>query len=223
MDKSVIAYRLRFARLVVVEFAIFTVELDALHGFATLTEEFLQTQAERFSVDLSGPKDLPPGDGEFEAYAGWYQKQEDLQVTFPSILRFSLLVSAYGMLENLMTKICQGIGELKGHSVTLEDLHGQGIERAKLYLNKVAQVNFPGNSQEWSRIRSLGKLRNKVVHAGRTIGSEVKLRTEFTQVPGVSIDTEGSINLDSAFIPSVVDSLRAFAVRLEHSLEPLSS
>jgi hypothetical protein len=223
MDKSVMAYRLGFARLVVIELAIFEVELEALHGFATLTEEFLQAQAERLSLEPSVPKDLQPGDEEFEAYAGWYQRREDLQATFPSILRSSLLISAYAMLENLMARICHGIAELKDHSVSLEDFHGKGIQRAKLYLNKVAQIEFPGNSQEWSRICSLGKLRNIVVHAGRAIRPDDRLRTEFKQVPGVSVDEEGEIRLDSDFIPSVVNSLRAFRARLEHALEPLSS
>lgn len=224
MNKSVIVDRLKFARLVVIEQAIFAAELNALHDFATLTESFLGAQAERFAIDTSVPKGLQPGDEEFEAYAGWYQNGEDLQTTFQEILRFSLLVSAYAMLENLMTKVCKGIGEFKGHSVALEDLQDKGVKRAKLYLKKVAQVEFPDKGQEWSRICSLGKLRNKVVHAGRTIGlNEVDLRTEFSQLAGVSVDTEGAIQLDPTFIPTVVDLFRAFAAQLEHALETLSS
>lgn len=213
MDTSVMLHHLAFARLVVIELAIFKAELDALRNFAVLTEDFLEKQVEQLTLDPSVPKYLQPGDEEFEAYSSWYQTKDDLQATFLEILRSSLLVSAYAMLENLMAKICRGIGELKGHSVALEDLHGKGIERARLYLQKVAQLEFP-ESQEWSQILRLGRLRNKVVHAGRTIGADVNLRTDLNQVPGVSVDAEGAIRLDSAFIPSVVGSLREFRLGL---------
>ncbi len=159
------------------------------------------------------PKDLD--DEEFEGYASWYKKREDFQTTFPDILRCSLLVSAYALFENIMIQICRGIRELEGHSDALEDFPGKGIKRATVYLKKVAQVKFLDSGEAWSQLLRLGRLRNKIVHAGRTIGSDEKLRAEFNQVPGVSIDIEGMIRLDSTFIPAVVDALHAFAAQIE--------
>jgi hypothetical protein len=47
----------------------------------------------------------------------------------------------------------------------LNDLNGQGIERAKLYLKKVANIDGPFNSRSWQKIKKYAELRNVMAHA----------------------------------------------------------
>ena len=99
----------------------------------------------------------------------------ELQVVgrhFPNILRKSFIVSLYSFLEYWLMRECR---TRKGNDILLSpsDIRGENdIDRARTYLTKVLQVNFPNNTQEWEEIQNIRKLRNCIVHNHGKCGGE---------------------------------------------------
>lgn len=90
------------------------------------------------------------------------QKAEANDV-FPQVVRASLFATGYGALEHFMVSVCKHSQHyLPGP--TLKDLRGEGIIRARLYLTKVAAIDFP-DTPEWKDLAIFGALRNALVHA----------------------------------------------------------
>jgi hypothetical protein len=84
---------------------------------------------------------------------------------YPQLLRASLFSTAYGLFENFLNTICkQSHSQGYVDGVTLKDLRGDGINRAKLYLAKVVKT-MPPDGPEWQDLSDYGLLRNSLVHA----------------------------------------------------------
>jgi hypothetical protein len=91
------------------------------------------------------------------------EMKADAADAYPQILRASLFGTAYGIFEHFLNAICkQSQGHVQG--VTLKDLRGEGIQRAKLYLTKVAGMPLQ-DTPEWQDLGDYGYLRNSLVHA----------------------------------------------------------
>lgn len=69
--------------------------------------------------------------------------------------RKSTLVSVYSFLENSMNSLCRHLCARHIYPVKLNDLRGEGIVRAKDYLEKLAQVDFSSINGEWSHLMTL--------------------------------------------------------------------
>jgi hypothetical protein len=84
---------------------------------------------------------------------------------FPSLQWLSLFNTAYSVFEKNMNYLCR-LAEIKTKSnFKLNDLNGQGIQRAKLYLKKVASIDTPFSDQLWHKITKYADLRNVMAHA----------------------------------------------------------
>lgn len=90
-------------------------------------------------------------------------RYKDFERNFPKILRRSLFVSLYAVLESILNNECSSRRKPE-ILLALSDIRGDGIERAKIYLEKVLKMNFPSRSVEWQEIRNFSKLRNCLVH-----------------------------------------------------------
>ncbi|MDO8886079.1 hypothetical protein [Candidatus Oleimmundimicrobium sp.] len=95
-----------------------------------------------------------------EHYAEIYR---ELTEELPLIFRNSLFVLSYSTIENFLNRYCKRAKEACGLKLTLNDLKDGGIERAKNYLKKVAEIDFPENG-EWAEIKHYNRIRNFIVH-----------------------------------------------------------
>jgi hypothetical protein len=64
------------------------------------------------------------------------------QFTYPDIHRTALVIGIYVFLEDQLNGLCHTIGESMKMRLDLADLGGKGIERALLFLSKVAEFNL---------------------------------------------------------------------------------
>src|SRR5947208_3490271 len=60
--------------------------------------------------------------------------------TLPRLQWYAQLLIAYGYFEKLINDVCQEIKLERGISLSLKDLQGHGITRARNYLVKVAHI-----------------------------------------------------------------------------------
>jgi hypothetical protein len=103
------------------------------------------------------------------------ESKADAADAYPQILRASLFGTAYGIFEHFLNAICKqshSQGYVQG--LALKDLRGDGIQRAKLYLTKVAKITLP-DTPEWQDLSDYGLLRNSLVHAQGYLAENDKL------------------------------------------------
>jgi hypothetical protein len=94
---------------------------------------------------------------------------EKIENVFPNLLRRSLFIYVYSVLENALNNCCR---LLNFQGRPLEDVKnkGRGIERARRYLED-AKVSFP--TEKWEEIIYYKKLRNCIIHnQGRLKGCD---------------------------------------------------
>jgi hypothetical protein len=90
-----------------------------------------------------------------------YQKLSD---DFTYIQRNSIFIMTFSVFENELNSICKVLGRNSNLKLAPTDLNGRGIERSKLYLEKVVEINFPKDSTLWAEIKNNNHIRNLAVH-----------------------------------------------------------
>jgi hypothetical protein len=97
--------------------------------------------------------------------------------------------------------------------ILLDDIHGSGINRAKIYLVKVLNTSFPfENDSAWEKIQWFGKIRNCIVHAeGKVKDSNLKKYIE--NHPNLHCEMRfgnDSVVLDEGFCEEAIAVIGAF-------------
>jgi hypothetical protein len=194
--------------------------IDNLRQCHRLVEEFLEKAMSDFKERLESqaaklPAELRDDFLEFRSPEHW-----QLSEVFPEMLRSSLFNTAYSHLEVALNDICLLVK--RDYAVSVDDMKGKGIWRAKLYLQKVAQVPFPDQSQSWSGILVLNKFRNTFTHAygvvpldtsGDFARNFVKAHPDMLQ-----IDRVNRVVLSGKFVPYALDTIAAFLDELYAAL-----
>lgn len=85
---------------------------------------------------------------------------------FTNLMRSSFFVSLYSYLEAWLNNECrESQKENLQTKISLDDIHGAGIHRAKLYMLKVLDTSFPfDDDPSWEQIQWFSKIRNCIVH-----------------------------------------------------------
>ena len=191
--------------------------LEQLRQYSMKFETLLTEEAESIAEQAKevGEKLL---DLEGEDYMDEYEF-DHWQVTtvFPEVLRNSLFVSLYSLLENYLNTLCGMFFRENDVAVELADLTGTGIFRAEAYLSKVVGMPFP-TGPTWDKVLNFNRLRNTIVHAEGRVGpnSPKKLVNYVKHHPSLSVDSGHRLALGDEFvddaisvIETVVDSIEA--------------
>lgn len=93
---------------------------------------------------------------------------------FPNLQRRSGLITLFSFFENELDRLCDLLQKHDKHSASLSDIKGNGIERSTRYLDKIAGIDLPNPSLEWSELLDIQALRNLVVHANGTLSQTSK-------------------------------------------------
>ncbi len=96
---------------------------------------------------------------------------------FVGLMRSSFFTSLYSYLETRLNNECRSSQQADPNmKISLDDVHGTGINRAKTYLVKVLDTSFSfENNPYWEQIKWYNKIRNCIVHNdGKVIDKELK-------------------------------------------------
>jgi len=91
-----------------------------------------------------------------------FEQREDIEDLFGKFQWSSALIVSCAQFEVLIGGICRSAHHPT--DLSLSDVQGQGIRRAKLFLEKVCHVDLSPARQDWQAIKMLADLRNHVVH-----------------------------------------------------------
>lgn len=139
-------------------------ELPTYHRHCEVIKKSLKDELEsleqKMEVEFSGMNE-----NEMDSYFSnindhWIETAE----TLPRLQWYSQLLIVYGHFEKLLNDLCNEQKNERKIQLSLKDLHGQGIERARNYLSKVVGVNECFQKSEWQKIKSISVLRNAVAH-----------------------------------------------------------
>lgn len=158
-------------------------------------------------------------DAEFENYLTDFYADEFHRINriFLRAFRYSAIVTIYCLLETSMNSLCNLLKQMKGLSIELDELRGDGIERAKLYLSKICDIKFPENSHEWSQIQKLNKIRNCIVHADGDIWrvrSPEKLNNIVKNTRGIILENDQYLVVEKTYLESVITWVEDFLQKL---------
>jgi hypothetical protein len=90
---------------------------------------------------------------------------------FPKLLRYSIVTLLHTVVETQMIRLANYLRRKRGFSLQVNYFRGTVIERTKLYLNKVVNLNVVDDSA-WKKLRDLNDLRDIIVHRGGLQGSD---------------------------------------------------
>ncbi len=82
----------------------------------------------------------------------------------PRILWNAQFLVVYATFEHVLNELCLIVQRRSKLELSFKDLSGNGIERAKNYLSKVAGVKEPFQTPAWQRAMTLGQIRNVIAH-----------------------------------------------------------
>ncbi|WP_029655100.1 hypothetical protein [Marinobacter daepoensis] len=143
----------------------------------------------------------------------WIETAEIL----PRLQWYSQLMVAYGYFEKVLNDFCGEFRDSDKISLSLKDLHGQGIERARNYLVKVVGLEKAFCTPDWQAIKLLGVLRNSVAHRDGFVDYEPEppksTYSKLRKIKGVELRRE-VMNQDDAQIffdeKVVIEALSVF-------------
>ena len=168
-----------------------SIELDALAEHLRLIESDMDLRQQREQGNVSAylrDLGLTPDDAEWHQARMNYQERIDL---LPRFYRGPFLVSVYAAYESIVTETADHIRDRKSQQITIRDLRGDFLQRAKKYYEQILQFDLCPQNEVWERIRMLSDLRNAYAHRnGRMdmLKGNVKRRIEcwMHQSPGLS-------------------------------------
>lgn len=123
-------------------------------------EEELRQLEDQMDKELSGLNEFEQDSFFRDVNDHWIETAE----TLPRLQWYSLLLVSYGYFEKLLNDFCTEFRTSDDIKLSLKDLHGQGIERARNYLVKVVGLEKTFSTSDWQAIKQLGILRNSVAH-----------------------------------------------------------
>ena len=192
------------------EISVLEDKIEELLQFHLHLESYLRLELAKLKEVATSRQKLPPDKRELleEMYSDEHYL---LEGAFTRNVRYSTLVSAHTLLETGLNSICHGERRRFQHAVSLVDLAGRGIQRAKTYLEKVCRVSFPSDSADWTRMRILAEVRNVIVHTNGDVrrGNQRERITQMVQsTKGLSLRRDGYIEVHPEFISETLDMMR---------------
>ncbi|WP_143191906.1 hypothetical protein [Paenibacillus sp. P46E] len=112
-----------------------------------------------------------------------------------SVVRAGLFFAAYSYFEGSLFLVCENLYN-PNVRITVKDLSGNGIEKYKVYIEKVLLLDFPKESPEWSKLNFLNTIRNHMIHNGASY-KEVnpKVSKAVSQFEGITINKHNRVEI----------------------------
>ena len=186
-----------------------------------LSERLLKEESAAFKARVNAMAAEMSEEAREEFYEFMGDEYWQIHERFPNILRRALFLYCYAEIEAYLNRMCHIAQRQYGLDLPLSKVTGKGIERAKLYLTKVAGVAFPSDSREWRELTNYNKLRNVLAHSeGRLpdVEREGHLRDYVDRHPHLELEFDGSIIIQEGFCEEVVEAAFQFFKQLPKEL-----
>jgi hypothetical protein len=190
-------------------------ELEELKRYADALEGALEEEKRRLEKDSEERASTMTEEQRMELYEWAYDDFYRLGETFPRILRYSLFVHTYSLLEHTILRIADHLRNSRKLDLSPSDLRDEGITRAKTFLKKVVRVSFPDNGTDWQDILALNHIRNIIVHNTGHFPEDHSKRKQIDAFmtrwsSDISLDNIRQFTLSDRFIEHVIETCKHF-------------
>lgn len=140
-------------------------------------------------------------------------KLYNYSIGHPQMIRRTVFLETYFSFENYLNSKCNDLQKEKKLNLSHEDIHGQGINRAKTFLTKVCLITEPFNTSLWQYIVDYGKVRNTIAHNQSVV--KKKKYASIKQLPGLKEEHKlgkntFSFTLQENFVPKCIETITDF-------------
>ena len=149
------------------------------------------------------------------------EEMNEIAVTFTNNFRGFFLVQIISFVETELKKICTDHNRFLYTDETYLDIKKDNdLEKCKIYLTKVANVNFNALNTEWQFIIAVSKVRKKIVHHSRVFSqneiNKLKVLTKdryiFTKKDKASEEIE--IRITKKMNKKIIEVVTSFFTKL---------
>lgn len=110
---------------------------------------------------------LSPDDPEYHQAMTEYG--EYIDILLPRFFRGPFLISLYSVYESVVTEIAQIMQKALSLGISLNDIRGSFLERAKKYFKHILKFELCSDPDIWYKINMLSELRNAIAHVNGRI------------------------------------------------------
>ena len=206
------------------EYAIFRelvhLDLELWDDYVRTLEQALDQRRKDFHERVEREAHQLPAHEREELFDYYSDDHARLAEYFPNTMRASTFVACYDAFVVHLGQLCHLKARGVGCLLRVNDIRGQGVERAKLYLKKVLQVPFPDDTREWTIIKNYGRVRNCLVHGDgkpARMGESKKAEQAVHDLPALRLDIAGRIWIERGFVSGVLKTLNKFLDTLSRS------
>jgi hypothetical protein len=143
-----------------------SLELDALKAHYELIEKQIThlNQVEKEALEeYLAKENLTPEDGEWELARQNFDHKVDFLL--PRFFWGPFIVSLYAVFETSVMEIARLIQKNMKQGISINDLRGDFLERAKKYYKNVLNFELYRNETDWQYIKILTDIRHAIAHA----------------------------------------------------------
>lgn len=131
----------------------------------------------------------------------------------------SFVICIFSYFEHTLDTICRNFAVKNKSDITLNDMKGKGIHRARLYMKKICKFTLPNNDL-WSFVVKLGNIRNCLAHAGGEISDAdyLSFKSYVSVVHGLKIWEHPDIRLiqvQKEYCLEVVNIIKEYLAKLD--------
>lgn len=188
-------------------------DLYALKDHLQLIEsQMVQIQkTEHLRVDTYIRKEgLCPEDPE------WHEATQEcdhyIEFLLPRYFRGPFIVALYAVYESAVTEIARLIQDKQHQQISIDDLRGDFLKRAKKYYRHILRFELYLKEKEWHRVKMLSELRNAFAHVnGRLemLNSKSRKIIENWERQNIGISTyHGYIVCEAKIVTDIFDVVR---------------
>lgn len=158
------------------ELALYGTHLDyyALKGLIETTNDSIKKMNETYKMDIVMADDF------WDMYTS--SKASTSQALYSArvvpMAYTSILLMIISTLEEAFNCLCRSCCIKNQYSVQYEDLHGQGLDRAITYLDKVVGIKGIKQNPDWDFVKTSRDARNMIVHNGGRVKKNDKAKFE---------------------------------------------
>lgn len=95
----------------------------------------------------------------------------------PRFSAYSVIILLYSVLETQLAAYAERVGHAKESVFQLKDIHGKGIEQARIFLLRASAIDIASDPL-WGQLMDLHKLRNFIVHSGGKLSGSKRQNDE---------------------------------------------
>jgi hypothetical protein len=145
-------------------------DIYALEAHLKLVEDQIERIQKKERLRLNTyirSEGLSPEDSDYHLAINEYD--EHIEILLPRFFRCPFLVSLFSVYESAVTEIAQLMKKTLSHGISLNDIKGSFLERAKKYYKHILRFELCSDPNIWQKIMMLAELRHAIAHVNGRI------------------------------------------------------